>query len=767
MELTELTSYAEEKYQIREEHKWADFPGFSVLCHPRTGKWAALLIRQWDTESGAQIEHCDLKCGPLTSTEQRDPCLSAPVRMHGGNWVGVRFGRNTDPETVFRLFDRAIRLGEPRGATVVLDSREIIFRGMPLSGGQKPQGTVFQETLIPRRPAGQPGRVHPEMAVPRRPMGQPGRVNPETAVPRRPAEQPGRVYSETPVPAPSAPVKSLPEKLRQLTCFFSVRSRNMKERARDLYVQGRFMEHYEDSAPWTGSFSCYFPTYQDMTTRQLRGYFSWRADVRRGVFRPISTSAAYLYVYELLNGIGADSPEDSLRKLRDFEKGYLESGVGDRIMTENLNYWMMELSLVRNLPKETVLEYAVPEFLEKDRALAVLKKPETRSDEELFQALCLLGEDRPAKSKAVLKQPEKGKRLFCRAYRLAAADSGEHIPGGTPYKARSQSKQPEGPVFFTCCFGEPVTRRWHPLGNALFFERAPSKDAEYQLEETRRFFCRKGVWYTEGLESLYFSRKLFQGFLRETDLLLRQHLKTGGYLRKKAEDEWADRFIQQAIGEERQAEEEAAKPRITIDLSGLDRIRADAEITRDRLLTEEETELPGSEFSAFPERTGTSGTTGAELSAFPGEAAAAEEAASKTGFSHAPVTEKTTAGSAPAAAVKTAADSAPAFVPAAAVSTAADSAPAFVPAAAVNTAVDSAAPALPLDEVQLALVRSLLREEPVEELLRANRIMPSIAADSINEALFDEFGDTVLLCEDDRLSVMEDYREDLERLLND
>ena len=85
----------------------------------------------------------------------------------------------------------------------------------------------------------------------------------------------------------------------------------------------------------------------------------------------------------------------------------------------------------------------------------------------------------------------------------------------------------------------------------------------------------------------------------------------------------------------------------------------------------------------------------------------------------------------------------------------------------MNTAVDSAAPALPLDEVQLALVRSLLREEPVEELLRANRMMPSIAADSINEALFDEFGDTVLLCEDDRLSVMEDYREDLERFLNE
>ena len=43
--------------------------------------------------------------------------------------------------------------------------------------------------------------------------------------------------------------------------------------------------------------------------------------------------------------------------------------------------------------------------------------------------------------------------------------------------------------------------------------------------------------------------------------------------------------------------------------------------------------------------------------------------------------------------------------------------------------------------------------------------MPSIAADAINEALFDEFGDTVLSCDDDKLVIVEDYREDLLDLL--
>ena len=43
--------------------------------------------------------------------------------------------------------------------------------------------------------------------------------------------------------------------------------------------------------------------------------------------------------------------------------------------------------------------------------------------------------------------------------------------------------------------------------------------------------------------------------------------------------------------------------------------------------------------------------------------------------------------------------------------------------------------------------------------------MPSIIADAVNEALFDEIGDTVLSCDDDRLSLVEDYRDDLTRML--
>ena len=53
----------------------------------------------------------------------------------------------------------------------------------------------------------------------------------------------------------------------------------------------------------------------------------------------------------------------------------------------------------------------------------------------------------------------------------------------------------------------------------------------------------------------------------------------------------------------------------------------------------------------------------------------------------------------------------------------------------------------------------------MEEIVRENHLMPSLIADAVNEAFFDEIGDTVLSCDDDRLSLVEDYREDLTRIM--
>lgn len=612
MVLSELTAYAKEEYGIEEQHRWAEFPGFSVLCHPRTGKWVALLMRQWDTDTGTEIQCCDLKCGRDDGYGFGKRYLSAPLRMHGPKWVNVSFDGGTEPEVVFRLFDRAISSGEPHGYTIVLDR------------GDNPSETAWRDTPLPFENSGY-----------------------------RP------------------PPEETPDRIRQMRRICPYGRESMGERARNFYRQAKFMEDYEDDAPWEGDFVCYYPTYNDLNTRQLRGYFAWRARVRRGEYLPIAASAAYIYVYELLGGVGAESTEDSLKKLKAFESGFLDSGIGDTRMRPNLRRWMLELAVVNDLPAELARQYAEPKILENDGAIAVLRSPEEHTDEEVCTALFRFGERKLLKSPVLAHGSGKGARLFAQAWRSAAAG---YISGEKD--------------LFSLCFGEPVTRPWYPLANAVYFRMEKPRSMEYVLDECRSYRCTYGVWQSRSYEKHNFDTARLRGFLHETELKLRRWLKTGRSLAPDPADAWADPFIDAVIEADRKTEEEAARPRITIDFSGLDRIREESVATRDSLLTGEE--APEPEVQEEP-----------------------EDAAS-------PPPERF---------------------------------------------YEEYVQGLCLEGVYRDILRSLLRGEGAEGIVRDNHLMPSVAADSINEALFDEIGDVAVLCEDDKLSLVEDYRDDVARML--
>ena len=210
------------------------------------------------------------------------------------------------------------------------------------------------------------------------------------------------------------------------------------------------MQDYEDDCPWTGGdFVRYFPTYHDLTMRQLRGYFTWRTRLRKGDYGPIPTSAAYIYIYELLNGVGAASPEECIQKLREFEEGYLNSGIGDARMRPNLRRWMLEFAVLNDLPPAMAREVAEPEMTERDAALAVLRSPENHSDGEVFSALCSLGGKKTESSPVLAGNGDKGKALFAQSWRKASA------------YAR------QGKDLFTLCFGERKTRQWFPQRRVL------------------------------------------------------------------------------------------------------------------------------------------------------------------------------------------------------------------------------------------------------------------------------------------------------------
>ena len=516
-------------------------------------------------------------------------------------------------------------------------------------------------------------------------------------------------YRETPLPPPGKRMlrdvtkETVPERIRQMRHLYVYGRNSAQARAENFCLQGKFMEDFEDDAPWTGDFFCYFPTYHDLYTRQLRGYFSWRTLVRKGEFRPIAASAAYIYLYELLNGIGASSPEDSLQKLKAFETGFIDPGMGDANMRRNLRRWMLEMAVVQDVPPETAALYDDPELVQKDASLSALRCPDEHTDEEIFAALCRFGRKDLARSPVMALDADRGRRLF-----------------GETWRAAASRYQYQGKDLFALCFGERLTRPWFPLANAVYCWPDRLPDREYVMDQCRAYRCRDGRWEMEAYEKLRFDRYRMQSFVHETDLKLRRYLKTGSYLRSRPEDAWVTPFAELVIEADRQAADLAARPQITLDLSGLDQIRRDALITRDSLLTEEER-------IGMEEIREHAAVNGEEAPAAAGSENPAEEdaAPAKAGNS-----EKENE-----ALVKE-----------------------------ENPKAVELLQTARLDAVQLQILYLLLQGKSPAGILKEHFLMPSVAADSINEALFDEIGDIVVLCEDDELSLVDDYIEDIRRL---
>ena len=688
MELSELAAYAEEKYHIREEHKWAEFPGFSVLAEPRTGKWAALLMRQWDYETGTELQRCDIKCGKEYIAEMHAPYLSGAFRMKGQKWVGVTFDERTDPKVVFKLFDTALRPEEKHGRMIVLEALKGNYpKGLAAQRSNAETGFKTNKSATndqPRTFSG--GKIYRDTAIPAR--GQNSFSNRSTesdrfsnrtdradtgvsqASSRRGTFEQNRFinrggeiefdgYKPPRVETQriGRPNTDIPRKILEMIQLYEYGTSSFEMKCRNFYRQGKFMEDYEDNAPWNGEFSRYFTTYHDLNLHLLRGYFSWRTLVRRGEYRRITTSLAYMYLYELLNGIGTKSPQESYDKMKAFEAGYLDSGIGDPAMRENLHKWMMEFAILNGAPLETVKSFMDPALLARDHSLEILQMPQDHTDEEICIALNALTGGKIEKSPVYIKDFERGSHLFAAVWRYMTIHCRENERD-----------------LFTACFGKRKSYQWRPLANAVYYDRTERKRTEYVINACRRYVYSGDSWKEERYDELFFDKYRVHAVVHEADRQLRRYLKAGHYLREKQGEEWIRPYVEAVIRQDQEEIAEAAKPRITIDLSGLDKIRRDALTTRDSLLTEEE------------------------------QMEAVE-----------PVT------------------------------------------------IDIDIPAL--DDLQAQILLSVMRGEPVAELLRNNHLMASVVADAINEALYDEIGDSVLICDGEDMELVEDYREDLEFIL--
>ncbi|MGG4145532.1 TerB N-terminal domain-containing protein [Paenibacillus algorifonticola] len=68
--------------------------------------------------------------------------------------------------------------------------------------------------------------------------------------------------------------------------------------------QAKKLEKFKEKSAEFVPFMTYYPTYESLTTGQRKWYFYWREEVRQQRYPNTDASYIFLYVYELINGIG-------------------------------------------------------------------------------------------------------------------------------------------------------------------------------------------------------------------------------------------------------------------------------------------------------------------------------------------------------------------------------------------------------------------------------------------------------------------------------
>lgn len=95
-------------------------------------------------------------------------------------------------------------------------------------------------------------------------------------------------------------------------------------RERQFVEQARELEWKNEVAAEFVPFHAYWPTYEQMQPRQLCWYLYWRGEVRSGWYPDTDLSYLFVYLYELIHGIGSSEPAEGYELMRRVWLAYRE-----------------------------------------------------------------------------------------------------------------------------------------------------------------------------------------------------------------------------------------------------------------------------------------------------------------------------------------------------------------------------------------------------------------------------------------------------------
>ena len=344
--------------------------------------------------------------------------------------------------------------------------------------------------------------------------------------------------------------------------------RNWQSRDSVFVKQAKLLVDYEDDFEFDRSVVRYFPTYQSLSNEELRGYFSWRTRLRRGIWEKTSLSFAFLYIYELLNGIGVTDPEDGFRKLKQFQQEY---GEMDERVVPYLRLWLLDYAVYYDLDPQLLADHPKVIF---DNHLWVLQDIKNQSDAAVSAATLALSPKWMERSRFYKAHKPEADRVIARTLRRISDHHDRRCK-------KTMVEQYFGPYSVY-----PVRL----FESAVFHFTDRQRTCAYTADPVRIYHCQNGLWSVQKYSCPEAVSVKLGELLRTVDATMREQFDFGYPIQRPLDTKWILKIIQeetQALLDEQKAAEAA---KITIDRSQLDRIRRDAAITRDSLLVEEEME---------------------------------------------------------------------------------------------------------------------------------------------------------------------------------
>lgn len=364
-----------------------------------------------------------------------------------------------------------------------------------------------------------------------------------------------------------------------------------------FYRQGLLMADFEDDCPYNGTFKSYFPTYNAMSDRQLRGYFTWRAQVRHGTVEETSTSFAFLYLYELICGIGVDDPLDGFNKIKAFWDVYraFEPGI-DRFA----RVWLQDYAVFHGLDPKLLRDSKTVMF---DNALIELR----RAARDLVPAPAPSGQTpkRRKTSEPTLPFPPdevREERLMTAINALSTYNLSNsrldrshhrdlrHVACAVYVRMARYYDTYRKTGIVASLFGEETAMPYTMFASAVFFAPERHEDCEYRLDPIHIYRCQNGFWECMRIHGSRQKSSKLGEMMRACDQRLRLALDPAHPLKEEKVPKYLAKIIDDEIVAWLSWDAAHQPVKIDIDLSQLGHIRSAAAQTREALLIDEERE---------------------------------------------------------------------------------------------------------------------------------------------------------------------------------